>query len=384
MKRSEIIGKLFGCKFPDNNQCLAINRILNGEDLIVVTPIKARLIPIYAALFNKDKTTLVIEPTVSAMRIQVAKLKDCGISAECLDSEQTKKESAKVLKKLSEGQLNFLYVTPQRLSNKNFLTVIKTISLFMIVVDECQCVTEWGQTFCKDYLHIGDFIDSLKRRPVVVALSSYMEKNQCYKVADLLHMKNFISPFICNRHTLSNGTLKQMKNINAVSKIRFVAHYIIDTPGSAIVYCRNSEEVETVYNRFKKQYSRNFNAICTHDGLKPTERRMNEIDFINGKYRVIVATPSFGFGMDKGDIGLVVFYGVVMSKPEYFRCIYYAGMNDTEEEVLTLFCPEAYNKEWQTLQKKKHSRKSKKMLNDLKEMYNCLFELYEINSVNSK
>ncbi len=78
---------------------------------------------------------------------------------------------------------------------------------------------------------------------------------------------------------------------------------------------------------------------------------MNEIDFINGKYRVIVATPSFGFGMDKGDIGLVVFYGVVMSKPEYFRCIYYSGMNDTEEEVLTLFCPEAYNKEWKTLQK---------------------------------
>ncbi len=375
MKRFEIIDKLFGCKFSDNNQCLAINRILNGEDLIVVTPIKARLIPIYAALFNKDKTTLVIEPTVSAMRIQVAKLKDCGISAECLDSEQTKKEYAKVLKKLLEGQLNFLYVTPQRLSNKDFLTVIKTISFFMIVVDECQCVAEWGHTFCKDYLHIGDFIDSLPSRPAVVAVSPYMEEKQRYEVANLLHMDNFNSLIMPNRRKKLYCTVKEMKNINAISKIRFVTHYIIDTPGSAIVYCRNSEEVETVYNRLKEQYARNFSTICTHDGLKSNERRKNEIDFINGKYRVIVATPSFGFGMDKGDIGLVVFYGVVMSMTEYSRCVHYAGMNDTEAKVLTLFCDENYNKEWQALQKKKPGRKRKRMLNDLNEMYRHLFQV---------
>ncbi len=372
MKRSEIIDKLFDCKFPDNNQCLAINRILNGEDLIVVTPIKARLIPIYAALFNRDKTTLVIEPTVSAMRIQVSKLKDCGISAGYLDSEQTKKESAKVLRKLSEGQLNFLYVTPQRLSNKEFLAIVKTISIFMIVVDDCQCVTEWGHAFCKDYLHIGDFVDSLPLRPVVVAVSAYMKKKQCYEVAELLHMKNFNSPFVCNRHTQLYGDLEKTDNIDTISKIRFIAHYIIDSPGSAIVYCRNSTEVETVYNRFKKQYARNFNAICTHDGLKPNVRRKNEIDFINGKYKVIVATPSFGFGMDKWDIGLVVFYGVVMSKPEFFRCVNYAGMNDTEAEMLILFCHEDYNKEWQNLQKKKPGRKKNKMLKDLNEIYNYL------------
>ncbi len=266
MRRSEIINKLFGCKFPNNNQCLAINCILNREDLIVVTPIKARLIPIYAALFNRDKTTLVIEPTVSAMRIQVSKLKDCGISAEYLDSKQTKKESAKVLRKLSEGQLNFLYVTPQRLSYKEFLANVKTISIFMIVVDECQCITEWGHTFCKDYLHIGDFVDRLPLRPVVVAVSAYMKRKQCYEVAELFHMKNFTSPFVCNRHTQLYGALEKTDNMDTISKIRFIAHYIIDSPGSAIVYCRNSAEVETVHNRFKKQYARNFNAICTHDG----------------------------------------------------------------------------------------------------------------------
>ncbi len=375
MKRSEIMYKLFGCKFPDINQCNAINLILNGEDLIAVTPTKARLIPIYAALFNKDKTTLVIEPTISAVRIQVAMLKDCGVAAECLDSEQTKKESAKVLKKLSEGQLNFLYVTPQRLSNKEFLTIVKTVSIFMIVVDECQCVTEWGHAFCKDYLHIGDFIDYLPLRPVIVAVSAHMEKNQHCEVANLLHMKRFNSLIIPNKRTNLYCPVKEMKNVDAISKIQFVAHYIIDASGSVIVYCRNSEEVETVYNRFKKQYARNFSAICTHDGLKSNERRKNEIDFINGKYRVIVATPSFGFGMDKRDIGLVVFYGVVMSMSEYIRCKNYAGMDDLDAEVLTLFCDENYNKEWCTLHKKRLGRKGKKMLNELTVIYRCLLQV---------
>lgn len=372
MKKSEVMYKLFGYKCPTGNQPLAIDSILNKKDTVLVNPIKARFVSIFAALFNKDNTTLVIEPTISAARIQVARLKDCDVAAECLDSEQTKKESAKVLKKLSEGQLNFLYVTPQRLFNKEFWDIVKTDKLFMIVVDECQCVTEWGHTFCKDYLHIGDFIDSLPSRPVIVAVSAYMTKKQCYKVAKLLHMRNFTSPSICNRYTQIHGTVREMQDVDIISKIRFVAHYIIDTPGSAIVYCRNSEEVETVYNRFKNQYARNFSAICSHDGLKSSERRKNEISFINGKYRVIVSTPSFGFGMDKGDIRLIVFYGVVTSMSEYIRCINYAGTDDIDAEILTLFCPEAYNKEWQALQEKKPSRKRDKMLNDLSAIYNYL------------
>jgi len=382
VKKSEVMYKLFGYKCPAGNQPLAIDSILNKKDTLLVNPIKARFVPVFAALFDKDNTTLVIEPTISAARIQVARLKDCGVAVECLDSEQTKKESAKVLKKLLDGQLNFLYVTPQRLFNKEFLDIMKTISIFMIVVDECQCVTEWGYTFCRDYLHIGDFIDSLPSRPVVVAVSAYMSKKQCYEVAKLLHMRDFTSHFICNRHTQIHNTVREMQDVDTISKIKFVAHYIIDTPGSVIVYCRNSEEVETVYNRFKNQYARNFSSICTHDGLKSSERRKNEISFINGKYKVIVTTPSFGFGMNKGDIGLVVFYGVVMSMSEYIRCINYAGMDDVDAEVLTLFCPEDYNKEWQTLHEKKPSRKRDKMLNDLSAIYNYLSRVMRNHIIN--
>ncbi len=190
MNKEEIMKKLFGHRFPDANQVEATNYIVVGKDVFFVAPTKARFVPIYAALFRDHMTTLVIEPTISAARIQVAGLKDCGIAAEYLDSEQTKKESEKVLKRFSEGQLTFLYVTPQRLSNKGFLAVVKTVKLFTIVADECQCVTEWGHTFCKDYLHIGDFVDSLPFRPVVVAVSACIEEKQCYEVAKLLHMKD--------------------------------------------------------------------------------------------------------------------------------------------------------------------------------------------------
>lgn len=97
MKRSEVMHKLFGCKFPEGNLPCAIDSILNKQDTFIVAPIRARFAPIYATHFNMNGTTLIVEPTRSAARIQVAKLKDCGVAAECLDSKQTKKESANVL-----------------------------------------------------------------------------------------------------------------------------------------------------------------------------------------------------------------------------------------------------------------------------------------------
>ncbi len=120
MKKEKIMEKISGYGFPDAKQFEATNYIVVGKDVFFVAPTKARFVPIYAALFKDYMTTLVIEPTISAAHIQVARLKDCGVAAECLDSAQTKNESAKVLEKLSKGQLNFLYVTPQRLFNKEF------------------------------------------------------------------------------------------------------------------------------------------------------------------------------------------------------------------------------------------------------------------------
>ncbi len=96
MNKEEIMKRLFGHCFPDANQVEATNYIVVGKDVLFVAPTKTRFVPIYAALFRDYMTTLVIEPTISAARIQAAGLKDCGVAAECLDSEQTKKESEKV------------------------------------------------------------------------------------------------------------------------------------------------------------------------------------------------------------------------------------------------------------------------------------------------
>lgn len=137
----------------------------------------------------------------------------------------------------------------------------------MFVVDGCQCVIEWGKTFCKKYLNVGNFINSLKHRPVVVAVSAYMEEKQCYKIAKLVHMKD---------EKLCYGNLDRpnveevlqdvgLGRIMLQDKFFILKSYVENTDGAIIVFCEDSNGVEKVYNKLHKIYGEKI--TYTHNDL---------------------------------------------------------------------------------------------------------------------
>ncbi len=181
-----------GIKKLHKPQIEPISSIRKGNNTLLVAPTSLGKSLVYqlTAMEHEDMTTLVIEPTLSLMHDQVNKLTHHGINAAYLDSSQSQNEARKVLDKLARGSLNILYVTPERLSSEKFLDAVKHVDIYMVAVDECHCVTEWGYSFRKQYLHIGDFIDSLKHRLIVVALTATASDDQCEEIRKLLHMNN--------------------------------------------------------------------------------------------------------------------------------------------------------------------------------------------------
>ncbi len=171
-------------------QIKPIQSILKGHDTIVSAPTSMGKSLIYQlpALVHGHQLTLVIEPTLALIYDQVKKLQALGISADYLDHTRSKPEEISVFDALSKGQLTFLYVTPERLQSGRFQAALSMCDLYMIVIDECHCIIEWGYTFREAYLQIGYFIEKLSRKPIVFACSATIQEHTVEDLSDKLHL----------------------------------------------------------------------------------------------------------------------------------------------------------------------------------------------------
>lgn len=155
-------------------QVKPINTILDGNDTMVIAPTSYGKSLIYQipAVIQENAMTIVLEPLLALIHDQVQKLQSLGISAAYLDSTQSKIERESVMESLKNGEVQILYLAPERLETGILSQIKKNNKIGMIVVDECHCVVSWGYSFRESYLTIGEYINKLKKHPVVVALSA--------------------------------------------------------------------------------------------------------------------------------------------------------------------------------------------------------------------
>ena len=166
--------KHLGFDKPRKAQIIPMNTLDAGQDAIVIAATGSGKQVIYetVGLAHSDKLTIVIEPLLALIYNQVQTLQEHDVPVDYIDMTRSKEDIDKILHKVRKGKLNFLYVTPERLQNHSFIETMQHSNIFMIVADECHCITEWGYTFRDAYLHIGDFIGKLKRKPVICACSA--------------------------------------------------------------------------------------------------------------------------------------------------------------------------------------------------------------------
>lgn len=216
------------------------------------------------------------------------------------------------------------------------------VNLFMI--DECHCVTEWGYTFRDAYLQIGDFIDSLPQRPVVCACSATIPDDRRDEIIGLLRLENpnVYRSDLSRRNLvlLKKDVTSDKKSLEKRLEERFdlLDKYIkkYHTDGSVVIYALTVGYVDAIYNYLNEQYSGQ--VACYHAQMKPESRRHKmELEFLQGKRKIVIATSAFGMGIDVPDIELVIHFNTPVSLVDYIQQIGRGGRDQQIRAHCVLF-----------------------------------------------
>ena len=332
------------------HQLKPVQSLMKGHDTIVIAGTSTGKSVIYQlpALLQEGKLTLVVEPTLALIYNQVETLKGCGIEAEYIDHSRTKKDVTAILSKAVKGKLSFLYVTPERLQSKKFQTEIASVVIHMVVIDECHCITEWGYTFRESYLEIGAFLDSLPKRPLVCACSATLPEDRLVQVSGLLHMKapNIYRSDLKRKNLvlLKKDVTCKKKSLEKRLKERFKAlekcleKYHTDK--SVIIYTLTTGYTDAVYNCLNEKYPGQ--VARYHAQIKPESlKHKMELEFLQGKRKIMVATTAFGMGIDVPDVELVVHFNTPISMVDYIQQIGRGG----RDQMICAHCVLFYDRD---------------------------------------
>ena len=338
--------KQLGFDKPRKAQIIPMNTLDAEQDAIVIAATGSGKQVIYetVGLAHSDKLTIVIEPLLALVYNQVQTLQEHDVSADYIDMTRSKEEIDKILNKARKRKLNFLYVTPERLQNHSFIETMQYSDIFMVVIDECHSITEWGYTFRDAYLHIGDFINKLKHKPVICACSATISADSLNTIPDSLHMDkpvvlrsdlrrdNLIllkKDVTCNKKTLEERLKFRIKKL-----CKLIDKYHKD--GSVLIFAQTTTYVDTLYNILEEKYPDDVTRY--HSRIKP-ERRKKQLlfDFLQGKRKIMIATSAFSMGVDVHDIELVVHFNAPINMTDYIQQIGRAGRDGRKAHCVLFY-----------------------------------------------
>ena len=338
--------KQLGFDKPRKAQIIPMNTLDAEQDAIVIAATSSGKQVIYetVGLAHSDKLTIVIEPLLALIYNQVQTLQKHGVAADYIDMTRSKEDIDKILNKARKGKLTFLYITPERLQNHVFIETMQHSDIFMIVADECHCITEWGYTFRDAYLHIGDFINKLKRKPVICACSATIPADSMDIIRDSLHMDkpavlrsdlrrdNLIllkKDVTCNKKTLEERLEFRIKKL-----CKTIDKYHKD--GSVLIFVQTTTYVDALYNILGEIYPGDVTRY--HSRIKP-ERRKKQLlfDFLQGKRKIMIATSAFSMGIDVPDIELVVHFNAPINMTDYIQQIGRAGRDGRKAHCVLFY-----------------------------------------------
>ena len=314
--------KQLGFDKPRKAQIIPMNMLDAEQDAIVIAATGSGKQVIYetVGLAHSDKLTIVIEPLLALIYNQVQTLQEHDVPVDYIDMTRSKEDIDKILHRARKGKLTFLYITPERLQNHVFIETMQHSDIFMIVADECHCITEWGYTFRDAYLHIGEFIDKLKHKPVICACSATIPVDSMDIIRDSLHMDkpavlssdlrrdNLIllkKDVTCNKKTLEERLEFRIKKL-----CKLIDKY--HKNGSVLIFAQTTAYVDALYNILRERYTDEVTHY--HSRVKP-ERHKKELlfDFMQGERKIMIETSAFSMGIDVSNIELVVHFNAPLS-----------------------------------------------------------------------
>ena len=324
-----VLKTTFGFDAFRPHQEAIIKAVMGGRDTFVLMPTgagKSLCFQIPAMLLRG--TALVVSPLIALMKDQVDALQANGVRAECYNSMLSGGEARRVLAKFHAGELDMLYVAPERLMTPGFIERLHTIELSLIAIDEAHCVSQWGHDFRPDYAALGGLREIFPHLPMVALTATADEttRNDVLRQLRLQRPEVFVTGFdrpnICYTVVDKDDPMGQL--------LRFMEKW----PGeSGIVYALSRKRVEEVASKLCAGQIR---AAPYHAGLPPSERKRVQEAFVRDEIDVIVATVAFGMGIDKPDIRFVAHYDIPKNIEGYYQETGRAGRDNLPADAFLL------------------------------------------------
>ncbi len=311
-----------------------VDAVAAGEDVMCVMPTGGGKSLCYQLpSLSKKGTTIVVSPLIALMKDQVDALKKLGIRASLINSSLSGAEQTEVLNEMASGNLNLVYVAPERLRNSRFLDAISNVNINLLAIDEAHCVSEWGHDFRPDYSRLGRFRERYLKDVQTIALTATATPMVRDDISSILRLKTpqvFVTGFARTNLRFSVTHAKSDRE-----KDEELTRYISSQTGTGIIYAATRKRCEELAQWLPEKTRRPIGAY--HAGLEPAQRQRVQDDFMSGKLSAIVATNAFGMGIDKSDIRFVVHYNIPGSLEAYYQEAGRAGRDGKNSECRLLF-----------------------------------------------
>ena len=319
-------------------QLETIRALLAGRDTLAVLPTGAGKSAIYQlAGLLKPGPTMVISPLIALQRDQVTTLDALGLPAAELNSSLANGERDELLAAAGEQAIEFLFLAPEQLVNRESLAAVTAASPSLVVVDEAHCISEWGYDFRPDYLALGAVIEALGH-PLTLALTATAAPPVRAEIIQRLNMRD--PAVIVRGFDRPNIHLAVRHVADADDKRDALIADILASPGSGLVYAATRRATEELAAALVAQGCA---ARAYHAGLSAAERDDVQDSFMLGTADVIVATVAFGMGIDKPDVRFVFHAHISDSIDAYYQEVGRAGRDGEPARATLYYRPEDLN-----------------------------------------
>ena len=308
-----VLNSVFGLPAFRGEQEAIVRHVTNGGNCLVLMPTgggKSLCYQLPSLL--RQGCGIVVSPLIALMRDQVAGLLEAGVKAAVLNSTLSFDEASEVEARLLAGDLDLLYIAPERLLTPRCLALLDHARIALFAIDEAHCVSQWGHDFRPEYIGLSVISERFPDVPRV-ALTATADELTRQEIVDRLRLAD--APSFVASFDRPNIKYEIVDKQNAPAQLKaFIAERHAGDAG--IVYCLSRAKVEDTAAALTKA---GVTALPYHAGLDASSRARNQDRFINEDGVVIVATIAFGMGIDKPDVRFVAHLDLPKSIEAYYQ-----------------------------------------------------------------
>ncbi|PID93084.1 MAG: recombinase RecQ [Bacteroidetes bacterium] len=283
----------------EKKDCLALMPTGGGKSLTFQIPTLAM-----------EGICIVVTPLIALMKDQVDQLRARNIKALSIHSGMSRNEILVTLDNAVFGDFKFLYVSPERLSTPLFRSRVQDMKVCLVAVDEAHCISQWGYDFRPAYLEISRLRELLPEVPIL-ALTATATSEVC---KDIMERLDFDQPRLL-KQSFDRANLAY-RVMYSEDKGQDLLEILRSHEGAGIVYTRSRKKCRDIALWLREQ---GVTAGYYHAGLKPLTRDERQQAWIEGRYRIMVATNAFGMGIDKANVRLVIHVDLPDNPESYFQ-----------------------------------------------------------------